>query len=122
MSIDSGRSMEVPFEFQGRHMKVVCLDPGQDLEVAKQILDDTFRDMEVVYGIKYNSSSSALDSNTWLLMGALNLACRVARLERDAALHTQGLEDTLTKLLDDVPDDAISTDTSEEGGWQQPLG
>jgi hypothetical protein len=31
----------------------------------------------------------------------------VARLEREACQHTQNLEQTLTKLLDDVPDEAI---------------
>jgi len=29
----------------------------------------------------------------------------VARLEQEAAQHTQDLEQTLSKLLDDVPDD-----------------
>jgi cell division protein ZapA (FtsZ GTPase activity inhibitor) len=60
--------------------------------------------MEQAYELRWGNPS-ALDTSTWLLMGALNLAHRVARLEREASQQTQDLEQTLTKLLDDVPDE-----------------
>jgi len=70
------------------------------------VLEDTFRDMERAYELRWGIPPSALDTSTWLLMGALNLAHRVARVEREASQQTQDLEQTLTKLLDDVPDDS----------------
>jgi hypothetical protein len=48
-------------------------------------------------------------------MGALNLAHRVACLEREASQKTQDLEQTLSKLLDDVPDDAKPFPAPGEG-------
>ncbi len=55
-------------------------------------------------------------------MGALNLAHRVARLEQDKSRQTQDLELTLSKLLDDVPDEEnpsvgpLFQGTEEEAG------
>ena len=69
------------------------------------LLEASFRDMEEAYRLRWGSPPAALDTTTWVLLGALNLAHRVARLEQEAAQHTQDLEQTLSKLLDDVPDD-----------------
>jgi hypothetical protein len=77
-----------------------------ELPKAVTILEDTFRDMERAYELRWGIPPSALDTSTWLLMGALNLAHRVACLEREASQKTQDLEQTLSKLLDDVPDEA----------------
>jgi len=75
------------------------------LEQAKSILEETFRDMERAYELRWGVPPTALDTSTWLLMGALNLAHRSARLEQDQSRQTQDLELTLSKLLDDVPDE-----------------
>ena len=68
-------------------------------------LEQTFRDMERAYELRWGCPPSALDTSTWMLMGALNLAHQVVRLEQEASQQTQDLELTLTKLLDDVPDE-----------------
>jgi hypothetical protein len=47
-------------------------------------------------------------------MGALNLAHRVVRMEQEASRHTQDLEQTLSKLLEDVPDEL--SDPGPEAG------
>jgi hypothetical protein len=80
----------------------------EEISNAVAILEQTFRDMERAYELRWGNPPSALDTSSWLLMGALNLAHRVARLEREACQQTQNLELTLTKLLDDVPDDDFS--------------
>ena len=110
---DSDNSpLELDFEFQDRALKVVCQVPPQDLGAAKEVLDKTFRDMERMYELKWKCSPSALGTSTWLLMGALNLAYRVVRLEQEANLQTRDMEEKLSKLLDDVPDDAIPNDSA----------
>jgi cell division protein ZapA (FtsZ GTPase activity inhibitor) len=72
------------------------------------LLEKTFRDMELAYELRWGCPSSALDTSTWVLMGALNLAHQVVRLEQEASKQTQDLEHTLTKLLDDVPDESLA--------------
>ena len=89
----------------GREVRVDTPAAPEDLSKAVAILEDTFRDMERAYELRWGIPPSALDTSTWLLMGALNLAHRIGRLEREACQHTQNLEQTLTKLLDDVPDE-----------------
>jgi cell division protein ZapA (FtsZ GTPase activity inhibitor) len=96
---------EVQLEILGRSMRIHSVVGKEDLHKATAILEDTFRDMERAYELRWGVPPSALDTSTWLLMGALNLAHRVARLEQDNSRQTQDLELTLSKLLDDVPDE-----------------
>jgi cell division protein ZapA (FtsZ GTPase activity inhibitor) len=96
---------EVQLEVLGRSMRIHSAAGPEELDQAKALLEDTFRDMERAFELRWGGPPSALDTSTWLLMGALNLAHRVARLEQDRSRQTQDLELTLTKLLDDVPDE-----------------
>jgi len=102
---------EVHLEILGRPLSLTSQVPPGELEQAKSILEETFRDMERAYELRWGVPPTALDTSTWLLMGALNLAHRSARLEQDQSRQTQDLELTLSKLLDDVPDE----DTPEAG-------
>ena len=107
----------VQLEVMGRILQIQTTAGTQDLPTAVSVLEATFRDMERAYELRWGIPPSALDTSTWLLMGALNLAHRVERLEREASQKTQDLEQTLSKLLDDVPDDAPPSafDFSGEG-------
>jgi cell division protein ZapA (FtsZ GTPase activity inhibitor) len=96
---------EEHLEILGRVIRIQSTASNEDLKKATSILEDTFRDMERAYELRWGVPPSALDTSTWLLMGALNLAHRAARLEQEQDRQTQDLELTLTKLLDDVPDD-----------------
>ena len=107
------------FRFQDSSLKLVCQNSSADLDAAKEVLDETFRDMERQYELRWNCSPSMLSTNTWLLVGALNLAHRVVRLEQEANLQTRDLEEKLSKLLDDVPDDAISDKAAT--GFDRPM-
>ena len=100
---------EVEVELMGRLVRLQATCGPDDLPRAVGVLEETFRDMERAYELRWGIPPSALDTSTWLLMGALNLAHRVARLEREASQQTQDLEQTLTKLLDDVPDENSSS-------------
>ncbi len=68
-------------------------------------LERTFRDMEGAFELRWGRTPKGLDSSTWLLLGALNLAHQAERLELEANRHTQNLEQTLSLLNDDVPDE-----------------
>jgi phage host-nuclease inhibitor protein Gam len=97
---------------------------GDMEEEAKRVeneINETFRNMEKLYELKYNSSPSAQDTITWLLMGALNLAHRVVCLEREAAMQTRDLEEKLSKLLDDVSDYAVPNNSTTDGGRPLPM-
>ena len=96
---------EVQQEVLGRLVRIQSTAGPEDLSRSVAILEETFRDMERAYELRWSIPPSALDTSTWLLMGALNLAHRVARLEREASQQTQDLEQTFAKLLDDVPDE-----------------
>jgi cell division protein ZapA (FtsZ GTPase activity inhibitor) len=98
---------DVQLELLGRQVRINTPAGPEEISGAVAILEETFRDMERAYELRWGIPPSALDTSSWLLMGALNMAHRVARLEREACQHTQNLEQTLTKLLDDVPDEAI---------------
>jgi len=113
--------MELDFEFQDRVLKVVSPFSRQDLDAAIEVMNETFGDMERLYELRWKCPPSALGTSTWLLMGALNLAHRVVRLEQKANLQTQDLEEKLSKLLDDVPDDAIPNDTATGFNWSLPV-
>ena len=99
--------MHIPLA-QGRSVRLGDVAQVRDT-VAEQraiaLVEGSFRDMEEAYRLRWGSPPAALDTTTWVLLGALNLAHRVARLEQEAAQHTQDLEQTLSKLLDDVPDE-----------------
>ena len=101
---------EIDFQFQGKTHKVLCLGQDWDIKAAEKTLNDIFQDMERLYGLNCNCPSSALDTSTWLLMGALNLAHRVVCLERKATLQTRDMENPLSRLLDSIPDDVIPDD------------
>ena len=96
---------DVQLQVMGRLVRIQTSAGPEELPRAVSVLEDTFRDMERAYELRWGIPPSALDTSTWLLMGALNLAHRVERLEREASQKTQDLEQTLSKLLDDVPDD-----------------
>ena len=98
---------DVQLEVMGRLVRIQSTAGPESLPKAVTILEETFRDMERAYELRWGIPPSALDTSTWLLMGALNLSHHVACLEREACQHTQNLEQTLTKLLDDVPDEDI---------------
>ena len=112
---------EVTLDVLGRSVRIHASTGPEDLARAVAILEDTFRDMERAYELRWGIPPSALDTSTWLLMGALNLAHRIGRLEREACQHTQNLEQTLTKLLDDVPDEpALPSGPPQEGASHSP--
>ncbi len=94
----------VRVEILGRNLEVRSAVPEGELRSAIRALEATFQDMESACAVEWGHAQPAADSHAWLLLGALNLAHRVARLEREATQHTQDLEQTL-KLLEDVPDD-----------------
>lgn len=96
---------EVHLEILGRSVRIHSATDEATLARAKGLLEQTFRDMERAYELRWGCPPSAQDTSTWMLMGALNLAHQVARVEQEASQQTLDLEQTLTKLLDDVPDE-----------------
>ena len=89
---------------QGRPLQVQT-DRPENLAAALRLLEDTFQDMDSQCQLRWGCVPKGLDTPSWYLLGALNLAHRVARLEQEANQHTQNLEQTLSKLLSDVPDE-----------------
>ncbi len=108
------KAHDLDVEVLGRVLRIHTLEYGDSLSRAKEVLESGFHDMEEAYALTWGGSPSALDSTTWLLMGALNLAHRVAQLEQAATRTTQDLEHTLSKLLDDVPDETCASDIAPE--------
>lgn len=102
---------EVWLDLMGRSLRVHSSADGETLVRATARLEQTFRDMERAYELRWGCPPSALDTSTWMLMGALNLAHQVVRMEQVASQQTQDLELTLTKLLDDVPDESPAPGT-----------
>lgn len=98
-------------EILGRDCRILSRAGDKALADSVALLEQTYRDMERAYELRWGGPPSTMDTTTWLLMGALNLAHRVVRLEQEASQQTQNLELTLTRLLDDVPD--ASPDTTE---------
>lgn len=101
------RPGEVWAEVLGRSLRIHSSADAATLSRATALLEQTFRDMEQAYELRWGCPPSALDTSTWMLMGALNLAHQVVHLEQAASQQTQDLELTLTKLLDDVPDETL---------------
>lgn len=89
---------------QGRPLEIETEQP-EALSAALRILEGTFQDMDSQCQLRWGGIPKGLDTPSWYLLGALNLAHRVARLEQEANQHTHNLEQTLSKLLSDVPDD-----------------
>lgn len=96
----------VTVEVLGRTIRIHNDEDPVSLRTSVELLEATFRDMEERYRLRWGCSPSVQDTTTWLLLGALNLAHRVGRLEQEATRHTQDLEKTLSTLLDDVPEDS----------------
>ena len=94
----------VTVTIQGRSLQVQA-DRPEALAAAVSILESTFQDMDSQCQVRWGSVPKGLDTPSWYLLGALNLAHRVARLEKEANQHTHNLEQTLSKLLNDVPDE-----------------
>ena len=98
---------EVTLEILGRQLRVNTVVDPEGVSVAVAILEDTFRDMERAYELRWGVLPSALDTSSWLLIGALNIAHRVVNLEKEACQHNKNLEYTIDSLLSDVPDETI---------------
>ena len=111
--MNAHETVHLPVELRllGRSMRLTNQGDARDLERAVDVLEQTFRDMEGAYRLKWGCPPAAVDTSTWLAMGALNLAHRLVRVEQDATRHTQDLEQSLSKLLDDVPDDVPAPGT-----------
>jgi hypothetical protein len=90
-------------EILGRTLQIDTERP-ELLGAARGLLEATFQAMEAECRVRWGSVPEGLDTPSWYLLGALNLAHRVVRLEQEANQHTQDLEQTLSKLLLDVPD------------------
>ena len=105
---------EVRVDLLGHSLRVLNRGIPEDLSRAQALLEQTFRDMEHAYELRWGCSPSALDTSTWVLMGALNLAHQVVRVEQEASQQTQNLEQTL-KLLEDVPDEPHASGALFEG-------
>ena len=99
---------ELRVEVLGHSLRVHSREGQEALARAVEVLEQTFQDMEEAYRLRWGNPPSALDTSTWMLMGALNLAHRLVVMEQDASQQTQDLEQKLTKLLDDVPDDPLA--------------
>jgi cell division protein ZapA (FtsZ GTPase activity inhibitor) len=82
----------------------VATEDAQLLDRAVQALEKTFEDMEKACRVHYGNAPAAVDTRSWLLLGALNLAYRTARLEQEASKHTTDLEQRLSQLLQEVDD------------------
>ena len=95
---------EVWVNLLDRNIRIYNQADSEAVSRASALLEQTFRDMERAYELRWGCSPSTMDTSTWILMGALNLAYRVVRVEQEASQQTQNLELTLAKLLDDVPD------------------
>jgi cell division protein ZapA (FtsZ GTPase activity inhibitor) len=100
-------SKEVTLEVLGRQLRVNTIVEPDEISAAVAILENTFHDMERAYELKWGVLPSALDTSSWFLMGALNIAHHVVHLEREACRHTQNLEHTIDSLLADVPDESV---------------
>lgn len=93
-----------PLEILGRTYRIHSEADPELLARSVARLERTFRDMEGAFELRWGRTPKGLDSSTWLLLGALNLAHQAERLELEADRHTQNLEQTLSLLNDDVPD------------------
>ncbi len=100
----------------GHELRILTDEPEEVLASAVQTLERTFEAMEATSRVKWGHARAATDTPSWLLLGALNLAYQLSRREREANQHTQDLEQTLSKLLQDVPDDIPAPPSGLFGG------
>ncbi len=107
---------EVELRVLGRDLRILTDEPEEALAAAVQTLERTFQAMEEASRLKWGHARAATDTPSWLLLGALNLAHQLSRREREATQHTQDLELTLSKLLQDVPDDIAAPPSGLFGG------
>lgn len=111
MSINNpipSESRELHVEVMGHQLRVHTTEDADAMKRAVELLEQSFRDMECAYGLKWGCSPSALDTTTWMLMGSLNLAHRLVVQELETSRHKKELEQKLTKLLDEVPEDILA--------------
>lgn len=90
----------------GQTLQVATADP-EGLAQAVARLEQAYQDMGEAVRLHYGSAPATVDTRSWLLIGALNLAHRLVHLEQAASQHTQDLEERLQRLLHDVPDEPI---------------
>ncbi|HJW08539.1 MAG TPA: cell division protein ZapA [Holophagaceae bacterium] len=107
---------EVELQVLGHHLRILTDEPEEALDSAVATLERTFEAMEEASRVKWGHARAATDTPSWLLLGALNLAHQLSRREREANQHTQDLEQTLSKLLQDVPDDIPAPPSGLFGG------
>jgi cell division protein ZapA (FtsZ GTPase activity inhibitor) len=107
-------TVEAAIHLLGRTLKIQSSADPELLDRSVALLEKTFQDMEHAYELRWGCSPSALDTSTWVLMGALNLAHQVVRVQQEASQQTQNLEQTL-KLLEDVPDEPHASGALFEG-------
>ena len=105
----------IPVEILGQVHRIHSEADPALLEKSIERLERTFRDMEAAFELRWGRTPKGLDSSTWLLLGALNLAHQAERLELEANRHTQNLEQTLSLLNDDVPDELPAPTGAPQG-------
>jgi cell division protein ZapA (FtsZ GTPase activity inhibitor) len=110
------REREVQLRVLGHDLRILTDEPEEALEASVRTLERTFEAMGEASRLKWGHARAATDTPSWLLLGALNLAHQLSRREREATQHTQDLEQTLTKLLQDVPDDIPAHPSGLFGG------
>lgn len=95
-------SNDVLIELLGRQLRVDTIVNIEDINKAVFIVESIFNNMENFYAAKWSTPPSALDTSSWLLIGALNIAYRIVCLEKETCQNNQNLEHTISKLLADV--------------------
>jgi cell division protein ZapA (FtsZ GTPase activity inhibitor) len=85
----------------GQTFQVATADP-EALARSVELLERGYQDMAEAVRLHYGSAPATVDTRSWLLIGALNLAHRLVNLEQAASQHTQDLEHRLQQLLHDV--------------------
>ena len=93
----------IAVEVLGQSLRIHSDEGPEALKQAAARVEATFHDMEQAYRLRYGCPPTGQDTSTWLVLGALNLAHRIGRLEQEATQHTHDLEKTLSNLLDDDP-------------------
>ena len=84
-------------------LQVATNDP-EGLARSVEYLERAYQDIAEAVRLHYGSAPATVDTRSWLLIGALNLAHRLVHLEQAASQHTQDLEQRLQQLLHDVDD------------------
>ncbi len=90
-------------------IQVATADP-EGLARSVEYLERAYQDIAEVVRLHYGSAPTTVDTRSWLLIGALNLAHRLVHLEQAASQHTQDLEQRLQQLLHDVDEPILPSD------------